>query len=511
MRTRPPFLRAVLFTFVATVVAGTLYEMIASLISDALKSHRKLFWTCLSIATLAIVGYELWRNKAGEGDRSPSVYPAVKKKKDAEQRLRIVGGRIKELTDRTGEAAIRNPRQWLSRWKLKRLQEEIKNLNKEILKHDEHLLNFGGGAAEKLQELLALAGCDLVPGTMDRLNTGKAQFYVEEAGDFQKRRRLLVHYLPREAGLADIQELEQAIITQQVDHGWLIAEKLNPGSQIEPGTRIRFFKPEELFNELFDLRPYFEWLQRKCADLNVTHHNVAMEGNIPTYDREGNEASSAHILSLDDHITQWLDRDGLNNILLLGDFGTGKTWFCLQYANKQLAEFLKRPRQNRIPILIHLGEFKAHLKQMQSGVFGEPDQLLRIFCEIHGIDRKKFELFDTFNKQGRFLLILDGLDEIVSDPSELAATCGNLSKFGGGKSKMLLTSRRTLFKTSEERQNLFGLHNFFEVIWLDKLDPDKIKVLIKSYVGNRWRVYWQKISGMRNLADLEHRTSATSP
>ena len=508
MRTRPAFSRTLVYTLILSVFVPVLLTPIGTHISNVFKSNW-MSYSAFAVTLLLIAGIEVWRHKTG-GAR---VYPPVQKKKDAEQRLRTIDEKIKELDDRTGESALAALRRWPSRWTRRRRLQKEKSLIKKILEQDEHLQSFAGAAAVKLQELLKLAGWDVEPGELDRLSRGRAQFLIEEAGEFQKRRRLLVHYLPREARPADIRELEQAITEQQIDHGWLIAEKFYKGSQVKPDGRIRFFTPHELyFSELFNLGPYFEWLQRTGAALKVGQHNVAMGGDIPVYDGEGNEASSDHVPSVDDHITQWLDGEGLNNILLLGDFGTGKTWFCWQYAYKQVAEFVKRPQRNRIPILIHLGAFQDHLRERQSGVSGkpeqlsgDPEQLIRIFCEKHRIDPKNCEVFDALNKQGRFLLILDGLDEIVADPSELADKCRNLSKFTGGKSKVLFTSRRTLFKTREERENLFGFHNFFEVIWLEKFGDEKIIEFIKNHVRTGWRGYWQQISSMGNLKDLASR------
>lgn len=61
--------------------------------------------------------------------------------------------------------------------------------------------------------------------------------------------------------------------------------------------------------------------------------------------------------SLDNFIDKWLREPGKTHISLLGDFGTGKTWFCRHYAYRQLNNYLNDPIKERLPLLITLREF----------------------------------------------------------------------------------------------------------------------------------------------------------
>jgi WD40 repeat protein len=361
--------------------------------------------------------------------------------------------------------------------------------------------------AIELQKYLTLAGWEVKASGTGLHDASKAEFYVQQRQGALGPRRILVHHLSREAGSTDIEDLEKALSEKGDDEGWLIAESFYSGRDTghdgastageEASKRIRLFRPEELyFKELFNLESYFGWLKKECERLNFSRYNVAIDGSIDI-DGESKASKTPGVPSLDNHITDWLGHKGKNHISILGDFGTGKTWFCWQYACKQLDEYRLKPQQERIPILIPLGDYKGR---------AEPEQLIKAFCEKHHVKFKDFKLFDAFNREGRFLIILDGLDEIVTeaDKDDLADTFTKLTGLAAPNSKIILTSRRTLFKSRDERENLLGLHNHFEVIRLDEFDPDRIKEFLQRREKN-WKAYWEKISGMGRLAELAKR------
>lgn len=74
-------------------------------------------------------------------------------------------------------------------------------------------------------------------------------------------------------------------------------------------------------------------------------------------DASGNIISVENYSILDKYIDNWLTERGKMHISLLGEFGTGKTWFCRHYAYRQLESYLKDPVNERLPILITLRSF----------------------------------------------------------------------------------------------------------------------------------------------------------
>jgi predicted NACHT family NTPase len=95
------------------------------------------------------------------------------------------------------------------------------------------------------------------------------------------------------------------------------------------------------------------------------------------------------------------------HISLLGEFGTGKTWFCRHYAYRQLERYLKNPVNERLPVLITLRSFAKALTVQQL----INDALLEQYrLPFVG---SAFEVFQEINRRGKLLLILDGFDEMA--------------------------------------------------------------------------------------------------
>jgi predicted NACHT family NTPase len=65
-------------------------------------------------------------------------------------------------------------------------------------------------------------------------------------------------------------------------------------------------------------------------------------------------------VDLDTFIDEWLAAAERNHLSLLGDFGTGKTWFCRRLAWRMAAA------AGRIPISIALRELLAGLRHRAS-------------------------------------------------------------------------------------------------------------------------------------------------
>jgi hypothetical protein len=60
---------------------------------------------------------------------------------------------------------------------------------------------------------------------------------------------------------------------------------------------------------------------------------------------------------IESFVDTWLAEPGRNHLSILGDFGSGKTWFCQRYAYLAAKRYLADPVHNRIPILITLRDY----------------------------------------------------------------------------------------------------------------------------------------------------------
>lgn len=158
-------------------------------------------------------------------------------------------------------------------------------------------------------------------------------------------------------------------------------------------------------------------------------------------------------VDLEKLVSDWLRDDTLRcHIALLGSYGTGKSSFATKLANTLANAFLKDPR-SRIPLLIELRHFTTD-HDIGSLVTHE-------LVNHHGMDGVSFTRFQYLNALGRFVIILDGFDEMKQALSReaLVHSFGELNKLAVPGSKILLCGRPTLFTDEIERREFLGSSN----------------------------------------------------
>jgi predicted NACHT family NTPase len=69
------------------------------------------------------------------------------------------------------------------------------------------------------------------------------------------------------------------------------------------------------------------------------------------------QRSSVTTASLDGFISEWLDNPKRNYLCVLGDYGTGKSSFCLHLSYILARKYKENPIGSRIPILIPLRDY----------------------------------------------------------------------------------------------------------------------------------------------------------
>jgi ATPase involved in DNA replication initiation len=149
--------------------------------------------------------------------------------------------------------------------------------------------------------------------------------------------------------------------------------------------------------------------------------------------------------TLEDTVREWLADPTQQTLLLLGEFGDGKTFFCYQLATRLAQEYLRNPAEGWIPLSLPLREFRR--ERSMAG-------LLHRRLATVGIDPVHWATL--CRDAPRTLVILDGFDEMSTrmDPEAVTA---NLRALQDGlelfpTSKILITSRTHFFEHSDDRQ-----------------------------------------------------------
>lgn len=171
----------------------------------------------------------------------------------------------------------------------------------------------------------------------------------------------------------------------------------------------------------------------------------------PTFAGDGSEIARDAYSSITAYIDTWSGEPSGNNILLLGDFGAGKTWITLNYSHLCLEEFWKSPIGRRVPVYIPLrhidpsASFPAQAAKFVGDHFG-----MSMISDPHA--------FASLNRSGKLLLFLDGFDEwgTFVDEQHLLNSIRTIASLLSSKSKILLTSRGHFFKSSWHAQDLFS-------------------------------------------------------
>ncbi|MBR8839966.1 MAG: NACHT domain-containing protein [Stigonema ocellatum SAG 48.90 = DSM 106950] len=218
---------------------------------------------------------------------------------------------------------------------------------------------------------------------------------------------------------------------------------------------------------------------------------------------------------IDGYIDVWLDDPAKEHISVLGEFGTGKTWFAFHYAWNALQRYrdaqkrcVERPR---LPLVITLRDYAKALNV--------ENVLAGFFFTQHNI-RLNSDVFDQLNRMGKLLLIFDGFDEMAAkvDRQQMINNFWELAKVVVPGAKVILTCRTEHFPEAKEGRallnaellastaNLTGETPQFEVLELEKFNDEQICQAL-SFQAQSTTV--EQVMGNPQLLDLARRPVMT--
>ncbi|MCK4316390.1 MAG: NACHT domain-containing protein, partial [Anaerolineae bacterium] len=308
----------------------------------------------------------------------------------------------------------------------------------------------------------------------------------------------------------DVEVLMAEVQAQDLGGGVLVTH-----SRVSPAARDRAAETEGsvqaltldgFYRELIDFEPY---VRAMVADY---------EGDeLCTYyvDLGCRSGDGSIYKPMDDYVDAWLDDPARNHISILGDYGTGKTSFCRQYAARLGRRWLADPDRNRIPVLISLRDYAKAMNLRQL--------ITDFLVNCYGI-QAGYEAFRRFNADGRLVLLFDGFDEMAQkvDYQTTADNFEELARAVEARSKVVLTCRTPYFRTRREAEELLhgqtsevretsevlidltGRPNF-EIVHLLPFDRPDIQAMLRARLPDEWERYWTQIEETYNLAELAQR------
>lgn len=350
---------------------------------------------------------------------------------------------------------------------------------------------------------------------LDQKQTGAGLYFLGEYKAGAQIRRALTSYTTHAPRPTDLEALYQATRTYGVDEGILLARGSIPGetARAAQGREVQVYGREEFIDHLANFRPYLAKLRTEYAQSEIERYFVPLK----IREERAGEADSSPV-DLDLFIDEWLAAPERNHLSLLGDFGTGKTWFCRRLASRLAAA------GGRVPISIALRDYSRayDIEQVLTDALAN-----RFGVELAG----GYKTIRRLSDEGRLLLIFDGFDEMERRASDYRTALDNfweIAKLISPRAKILLTCRTAFFRHRTEESevlegkpkgaardavrvvdrddviDLAGRHEF-EVAHLSEFNDEQIGQALRKRVPDSWEPVLEAIRRLPNIEDLSHR------
>ncbi|MEO1389133.1 MAG: pentapeptide repeat-containing protein, partial [Cyanobacteria bacterium J06634_6] len=311
--------------------------------------------------------------------------------------------------------------------------------------------------------------------------------------------RVVVRGVEGEAGFSDLKSLQTSVEAQNADEGWLVSNmRVSSGVRkavAEEGQYedISCFTLDELLDEDADFSRYIEWLEEEITSREIDKDYIPLGCSKEEIDPQtkvslGTSHYGAEQGWIEGYVDRWLEDSSKEHLSVLGEFGTGKTWFVMHYAWLALQDYKQAKERGvvrpRLPLVIPLRDY-AKAVNMES-LFSE------FFFRKHEIPLPGYSAFKQLNKMGKLLLIFDGFDEMAARINEQAMINNfwEMARVVVSGAKAILTCRTEHFPNAIEGREMLGAEKKastanltgeppqFEVVELAKFDDGQIAQLL---------------------------------
>jgi NACHT domain/Restriction endonuclease len=336
---------------------------------------------------------------------------------------------------------------------------------------------------EAVQLLLVLGGYDVRSEML--LGHKRVDLYAEERRlGFPRRVAVECKMHGTPLGQKDFNEIYANYLplyqSNLIDEILLVTDKgLSPSATTMCLTtrELKHLTYAELESVIMDFGPYLRSLIDEYEQSGLSSYYVPLKTN------KG--------VDLESEILSWLSRPGGTPVAILGSYGMGKTTFA-RHLTWLLASGKYKNPGGRIPILLSLADISSD--QSLAGLLG------KAFTAQSVVRNYTFDLFMRLNRAGRFLVILDGFDE-MKHCLTWDGFCYNFSQIHRlvqGDAKVMVLGRPNAFLNEEEqRYILHGLQErqgmvFRLADWPDykelrigQLTPEQIESFLRGYLTLR--------------------------
>lgn len=216
-------------------------------------------------------------------------------------------------------------------------------------------------------------------------------------------------------------------------------------------------------------------------------------------------------------IDEWINSGEWNQLTLLGDIGTGKSFLTRMLAFRLARAFNESSSTSIIPVLVDLRHADRHFTL---------ESLILTHLAQMGTERVTYAGFSHLLSRGRIALILDGFDEMAAKvtPTITTRNFHELARAVKGSSKTLLTCRTQYFRSrKEEEDTVRGSHGpiasesardlywdlvarkGFSIAYLQPFSQQDVRKYVVMNRPDDADSVLERISNTYNLGQLSHR------
>lgn len=293
-------------------------------------------------------------------------------------------------------------------------------------------------------------------------------------------------------------------------------------------NKILIKTKEELLRSLFDFEPYRkDILQYVKSEQLFTHYieiygtsffkryeRANIDSNEPIMGQINNPTAAAGKVLMKEYVDDFLESEH-KALLILGDYGCGKTSFCYIYTLQLLDKFIQG-KSSYLPILIKLRGYNKAVGIIQL--------LTDYFVNSLGINNFNALSLKLLLKNINTVLIFDGFDEIAKkvDFDIKFDVLKEICSLAENETKIIVTCRPNYFQNGTEFDQIFR-NSYFPYEPGDKplpefiensiaeLDLSQIRSFIESYQSDLKKYsisiseILQTIANTHDLTDLAKR------
>lgn len=238
-------------------------------------------------------------------------------------------------------------------------------------------------------------------------------------------------------------------------------ESTNDIKQYAKDSNIRIITKQELINSLFDLTNYLANLIKNAKTEQLDNHYIdvygtKMWGETSENDLENDddefseefEINSKNKMLLSKYVDKFLDSD-YQALLILGDYGSGKTSFSYTYALRLLQNFIEM-KSLYLPILVKLRSYYKAISINQL--------LTDYFVNELAINNFNIGSLNLLMRNLPIVFIFDGFDEVAKkvDYDIKHEVFKEICKFALDRTKIIVTCRPNYFQDESEFKRVFS-------------------------------------------------------